>query len=373
MHFNEPGRTDWEGSATGSRGLAREGGRCSSTIRSTLLRCTITPADFDRKRAALESASIVDSGYGTGSLPGPVQDMAEMAARGVVGFKAFMCAPGLPEFPRADDATLLDGLREARGSACRSRFMRRRGAEGIPARARRPRTSSIPGPSSPRSKRFSGRCSLPERQARSSTSSTSAPGAAVVMAAEARARAWTCRSKPVRTNHYFTEEDVERLGVVAKMRPAGAPGKRTGGRCDRAGWTAASPSSRRHSRRACVETGDSCRRGEESRGAIDACRILGRALTPPRADGDSRCRPLTLERIVELVSTQPARRFDLAAKGRLGPGADADVMLVDLQESIRCPRPRLHQRTRRPYVGASFRDGCGGRSAAARPSSPTAG
>ena len=35
--------------------------------------------------------------------------MADMAARGVVGFKAFMCDSGLPEFPRADDLTLLDG------------------------------------------------------------------------------------------------------------------------------------------------------------------------------------------------------------------------------------------------------------------------
>ena len=46
-------------------------------------------------------------------MPGSVGDMAEMAERGVVGFKAFMCDSGLPEFPRADDATLLEGLTEA--------------------------------------------------------------------------------------------------------------------------------------------------------------------------------------------------------------------------------------------------------------------
>ena len=33
--------------------------------------------------------------------------------RGVVGFKAFLCDSGLPEFPRADDLTLFEGLREA--------------------------------------------------------------------------------------------------------------------------------------------------------------------------------------------------------------------------------------------------------------------
>jgi hypothetical protein len=46
--------------------------------------------------------------------------MEELAARGVVGFKAFMCDSGLPEFPRADDETLLAGCGSLRGSGCRS-------------------------------------------------------------------------------------------------------------------------------------------------------------------------------------------------------------------------------------------------------------
>ena len=39
--------------------------------------------------------------------------MAELADAGVIGFKAFMCNSGLPEFPRADDLTLYEGMREA--------------------------------------------------------------------------------------------------------------------------------------------------------------------------------------------------------------------------------------------------------------------
>ena len=38
LHFNEPGRTEWEGAATGSRALAAGGGTLSSTCRSTRLR-----------------------------------------------------------------------------------------------------------------------------------------------------------------------------------------------------------------------------------------------------------------------------------------------------------------------------------------------
>ena len=34
----------------------------------------------------------------------------------MVGFKAFLCDSGLPEFPRADDLTLYEGMRDA--AAC---------------------------------------------------------------------------------------------------------------------------------------------------------------------------------------------------------------------------------------------------------------
>jgi dihydroorotase len=39
---------------------------------------------------------------------------------------------------------------------------------------------------------------------------------------------------------------------------------------------------------------------------------------------------ITLERVVELVSTAPARRFGLVRKGRIEVGADADIVIVDL-------------------------------------------
>src|SRR6266850_1640220 len=63
--------------------------------------------------ASLESRRMRAPGGKRSTQPGSLSEMAEMADRGVVGFKAFMCDSGLPEFPRADDATLYDGLREA--------------------------------------------------------------------------------------------------------------------------------------------------------------------------------------------------------------------------------------------------------------------
>src|SRR6266705_788021 len=113
LHFNEPGRTSWEGAATGSRALAAGGGTLFFDMPLNSTPCTVNAREFERKRAALEAASITDFGLWGGLIPGGIGEMAELAACGVVGFKAFLCDSGLPEFPRADDLTLLEGLREA--------------------------------------------------------------------------------------------------------------------------------------------------------------------------------------------------------------------------------------------------------------------
>ena len=54
VHFNEPGRTDWEGAATGSRALAAGGGVLFFDMPLNSSPCTVSAAAFDEKRAALE-------------------------------------------------------------------------------------------------------------------------------------------------------------------------------------------------------------------------------------------------------------------------------------------------------------------------------
>jgi allantoinase len=113
VHFNEPGRTDWEGAATGSRALAAGGGTVFFDMPLNSTPCTVTSDAFDRKLEALSASSIADFGIWGGLIPGAVASMEALADRGVVGFKAFLCDSGLAEFPRADDRTLRAGLREA--------------------------------------------------------------------------------------------------------------------------------------------------------------------------------------------------------------------------------------------------------------------
>src|SRR5579862_8159648 len=113
LHFNEPGREDWEGAATGSRALAAGGGVAFFDMPLNSTPCTVGRAEFEMKRCALAKASITDFALWGGLIPGNREALPELAECGVIGFKAFMADSGLPEFPRADDLTLLDGMREA--------------------------------------------------------------------------------------------------------------------------------------------------------------------------------------------------------------------------------------------------------------------
>ena len=115
LHFNEPGRTEWEGARTGSQALAAGGGTLFFDMPLNSTPCTVNAREFDRKAEALAVSSLTDFGIWGGIIPGNRGDLAELAERGAVGFKAFLCNSGLPEFPRADDLTLYEGMREAAG------------------------------------------------------------------------------------------------------------------------------------------------------------------------------------------------------------------------------------------------------------------
>src|SRR6516165_5358051 len=90
LHFNEPGRTEWEGAATGSRALAAGGGTAFFDMPLNSTPCTVDRPAFEEKRAALERASIADFALWGGVVPGNLSELAPLAESGVIGFKAFL-------------------------------------------------------------------------------------------------------------------------------------------------------------------------------------------------------------------------------------------------------------------------------------------
>lgn len=356
LHFNEPGRTEWEGAATGSRALAAGGGAVFFDMPLNSTPCTVNAREFDRKRAALEASSITDFGLWGGLVPGNVGEMAELAERGVVGFKAFMCDSGLPEFPRADDFTLWKGLAEAARlnlpvsvhaenqeiTQALSREMAEQGRTG--ARdflESRPVIAEVEAIQ---------RATLLAEEAGAKLHIVHiSSGRGVVAAAEAKARGVDVSIETCAHYLFFTEEDLERLGAIAKCAPPLRDaaqhrdlwGRLLDGTID------------------IVASDHSPAPPEMKTGAI--MKVWGgiagvQSTLAVLLERGHFVRGLPLERIAALTAATPARWFRIARKGQLAVGNDADLTLVDLSGSHTLSTGDLHQRhALSPYVGSTFR------------------
>jgi allantoinase len=353
LHFNEPGRTEWEGAATGSRALAAGGGTSFFDMPLNSTPCTVNAAAFAGKRAALEASSITDFALWGGLVPGAVSDMAEMAARGVVGFKAFMCDSGLPEFPRVDDVTLLDGLREAARLGlpvavhAESEELTRGLRERMTARTVRAFLDSRPVVAELDAIQ---RALLLAKEAGASLHIVHVScGRGVALAAEARARGTDVSIETCPHYLFFTEQDVERLGPVAKCAP---PLRATSEQHElwdellqqhvdivASDHSPALPSMKR---------GDIIAAWGGIAGVQSTLAVL--------LEAGYHQRGLPLERISALLAAEPARRFRIRRKGTIEPGMDGDLVLVDLNRVATLNSGDLHQRhPLTPYRGYSFR------------------
>jgi allantoinase len=356
LHFNEPGRTEWEGAATGSRALAAGGGTVFFDMPLNSTPCTTNAYEFDRKRAALEAASITDFGLWGGLVPGNIGEMAELGERGVVGFKAFMCDSGLPEFPRADDDTLFEGLKEAARlnlpvavhaeshelTCALSRRMIEQGRCGIrDFLESRPVIAEVEAIQ--RATLLAGEAGAKLHIVHVSS------GRGVAVAVEARGRGVDVSIETCPHYLFFTEEDVERLGAIAKC----APPLRGAAHQD-ALWTKVMDGSID-----AVASDHSPAPPEMKSG--DFWKTWGgiqgvQSTLPVMLERGVHRRKLGLEHLANLLSATPAQRFRIPGKGSLQVGHDADMVLVDLFASYTLRGEDLHQHHRlSPYIGATFR------------------
>ena len=356
LHFNEPGRTEWEGAATGSRALAAGGGAVFFDMPLNSTPCTVNAREFDRKRSALEASSITDFGLWGGLVPGNIGEMAELAGRGVVGFKAFLCDSGLPEFPRADDFTLWKGLAEAARlnlpvsvhaenqeiTQGLSRAMAEQGRSG--ARdflESRPLIAEVEAIQ--RATLFAGETGAKLHIVHISS------GRGVVAAAEAKARGVDVSIETCTHYLFFTEEDLERLGAIAKC----APPLRDAAQ-QHALWetllngTVDIVASDHSPAPPEMKTGSMMKVWGGIAGAQSTLAVL--------LERGHFERGLSLERIAALTAATPAKRFRISRKGQLAPGNDADLTLVDLSGSYTLSDRDLQQRHALSlYVGSAFR------------------
>jgi allantoinase len=355
VHFNEPGRTDWEGWETGTRALAAGGATVGVEMPLNAHPPTIDAAAFDLKLDCARRAAHVDFALWGGLVPGNLDALDELAARGVAGFKAFMSASGMDDFPRADDLTLYEGMQRAaaldlplavhaeseaitRGLAARARAEGRAGVRDY--LASRPAVAEAEAVARAILLAEETGCALHVVHA--------STGRAVALVAAARARGVdvSCETCP----HYLvlTEDDAEALGAVAKC----APPLRAGSEQD-ALWRALADGSLPMVASDHSPAPPEMKAGDAftAWGGISGCQHMLAVLL---GEGHRR-RGLPLGRIADAVAGFVARRLRLAAKGRLEVGADADVVFIDLTDEGPVEADDLLYRHRvSPYVGLTL-------------------
>lgn len=356
VHFNEPGRTHWEGFETGTRAFAAGG---STTVFDMPLNSyppTVDGESFDLKLKAARQSAFVDFALWGAIQPDNRDRMAELAERGVVGFKAFMSASGTEDFKNVDDLALYEGMVEAarlglpvgvhaESQPITSRLTQRALAEvRVSARdylASRPVIAELEAIS--RAILFAEDTGCKLHIVHVSTGR----GVDLVNTASERGVDVTCET----CAHYLmlTEDDLEELGAIAKCAPPLRPSEER-----EALWE------RILDGRIPMVTSDHSPCPPEMKAGNDMFRawggISGGQSTLPVLLTEGEDRGLQLPMLASITSEAVARRFGVPKKGRIEVGYDADLTLIDLEYSGTLKaEDLLYRHKHSPYVGRELK------------------
>ena len=362
VHFNEPGRADWEGWDAGTRGAAAGG---VTTVLEMPLNAhppTITAQAFDAKQRVASEKARVDFGLWGGLVNDNLAELEGLAARGVVAFKAFMSESGVDDFRRVPDGVLAAGLKAAArlgvvvGVHAESHEMVERLGSEMRGRRETGRLSWCrarpPAAELEAIKRLVSCVRGAGAGARAHVVHVStAEGLAEVQGAREWGLAVTAETCP----HYldFDEQDFERVGPALKC----APPIRDAASRERL-WTALLAGEVD----LVASDHSPCPAGDKQKGDHDIWQAWGgiagiQATLPVLLTAGVHARGLSLERVADLTATAPARLFGLyPQKGSIAIGADADFAVVDTQRTWTFGPEHLQTRSGiSPYLGRTFR------------------
>lgn len=352
VHFNEPGRADWEGLATGSKALAKGGYTSFFDMPLNSTPPITTTKALDEKRALADKLSVVNAYLWGGLTPDNLGDLQALHERGVIGFKAFMSNSGIDDFQSVDDFSLYRGMEilaplgqivalhaeNDRLTGALAAEAIQQGRTGVKDYLRsRPAVAELEAIQ--RAILFADETDCKLHIVHVSTGR----GVALVLEAQERGVDVTCETCP----HYlvFTEEDVERIGALAKCAPPIRSMQE-----QRALWRYLLANqlpmvASDHSPAPMdLKQGDNF---FKIWGGISSCQsTLELMLTYGRMHG------MNLQQIATATSYNIARRFGLHSKGRLAVGMDADLTLLDINKSAVLDEDDLEYRHKlSPYVG----------------------
>jgi allantoinase len=314
VHFNEPGRTEWEDIAHGSAALVAGGYTTFIDMPLNNLPVTTTVEAFDLKLAAMKRSSLVDFGIWGGLVPANLDQLEPLARRGVMGFKAFMCPSGIDEFQASDELTLREGMKRIADlrsillvhAEDPSRLLEPRGGDALDFIRSRPPEAEWTAIT--RAIEIAGQTGCRLHIVHVST----ARGLDLVLDGRASGVDVSGETCP----HYllYVEADLERLGGAGKC----APPFRTAADRD-ALWRAPMVVSDHSPSTLDLKSGHDF---TGIWGGISGCQSTRQVLLAQER--------LDLASVAAVTATNIARRFGLGGKGDIATGYDADLWIVDL-------------------------------------------
>ncbi len=352
VHVNEPGRTEWEGFATATRAAAAGGVTTIVDMPLNSVPPTTTVAALAAKQRAADGQALVDYGFWGGVVPGNAAALEPLLDAGVLGFKCFLVASGVPEFPPVSEADLRTAMPLlAERDAVLLAHCEVPGALAAPAGdPRRHTTWLATRPAAAELEAIDLLLTLAaETGCRVHVVHLSAAGG---LARVAAARATGVRVSVETCPHYltFASEDVPDGATAFKCAPPIREGANREllwqGLEARAIDLVASDHSPAPAAMKCADTGDFL----AAWGGIAALELaLSAVWTAARSRGAT---PVDLAR---WMAAGPAALAGQPQKGRLAPGCDADLVIFDPVGEFRVDPTRLHQRhPLTPYAGMTL-------------------
>ncbi|QMV43145.1 allantoinase AllB [Cohnella cholangitidis] len=364
VHLNEPGLGEWEGFESGSAALAAGGCTTFFDMPSNGPPPTLTVEAMNRKlQTANRTGSYVDYALWGGLVPDNLDDLEALADAGVIGFKAFMSAPGDKGegcYKEVDDIVLFEGMKIIAGkkkvlavhaeseeiiAALSEKFDGRKKRSVRDFLESRPLAAELDAVR--RVLLFAERTECPLHLVHISSPQ------AVDMIWEAKMNGVNVTVETCPHYLMFTDDDLERLGPLAKCAPP------IRGLREREGlWTRLA-----EGKIDLIASDHSpCPPSMKLNADEDYFAIWGgiagaQSTLELMFDEGHLERGLPLPLLSKLLSEAPARRFGLfPRKGRLAVGADADIVLVHPDSPYVLEREHLQYRHRQSvYAGRSFR------------------
>jgi len=363
VHFDDPGFTHRENFDTGTRAAAAGGVTCVVDMPCTSLPPVTSRANLERKLAVIEPKAHVDfmlwGGVSANAMAEPdwISNLEEMVAEGVGAIKVYMLS-GMDTFRDLNVADIETVLRETCrlgvpvGVHAENRELVLSLTQGLMAEGRDAALDYAA--SRPTAAEVSSVAMLRElcRQTGARVHVVhAASGEIVDIVTEAREEGLLLSAETCPHFLEFTEDDLDDMGALLKT----APVVKTAADRDRL-WAGVANGEIQH---VATDHAAGAWPAEKHTGSIwtDYGGVPGvEILLPYMYSEGYRKGRVSLSRMVELISSAPAAFFGIESrKGRIEPGFDADLAVIDEDESWAVCADDLHNLNRyTPHQGQTF-------------------